>query len=56
MPCFFFSLCTDALKFKDAFEDAVAKNGKLMNLKAEKEGDEKKEEEKKEEEKKEEEK
>jgi len=46
----------NALKFKDAFEDAVAKNGKLMNLKAEKEGDEKKEEEKKEEEKKEEEK
>jgi len=42
----------NALKFKDAFEDAVEKNGKLMGVKKEDdEGEEKKEEEKKEEEK-----
>jgi len=40
----------NALKFKDAFEDAVAKNGKLMNkVEEEKKEEEKKEEEKKEE-------
>jgi len=43
----------NALKFKDAFEDAIEKNSKLMNLKKEND-EEAKEEEKKEEEKKEE--
>jgi len=41
----------NALKFRDAFEDAIAKNAELMGLKAEKKEEEKKEEEKKEEEK-----
>ena len=41
--CFFY---TDALAFKDAFEDSIAKNAKLMGAK--KEGEEKKEEEKEE--------
>ena len=50
-----FLLCADALAFKEAFEKAVAKNGELMGVKAEKKEEEKKEEEKKEEEKKEEE-
>jgi len=45
----------NALAFKEAFEKAVAKNGELMGVKAEKKEEEKKEEEKKEEEKKEEE-
>jgi len=36
----------NALKFKDAFEDAVAKNGKLMGKKEEEKEEEKKEEEK----------
>ena len=49
-----FSTHTDALAFKDAFEDSIAKNAKLMGAKTEaKEEEDEKEEEKKDEEKKE---
>jgi len=41
----------NALKFRDAFEDAIEKNSKLMKLNAEKKEEEEKKEEKKEEEK-----